>query len=286
MEYFNASDASQWDVIKSLINECDYYVLIIAGRYGSIDETTGISFTQKEYEYAISQGVPVISFVHKCPELLPVKDTEKDAIKIEKLEVFKQMVQKKLFRFWTSSDDLASQVVLSLTSEIKAHPRMGWVKANGISSEDATRDILRLREENESLKERLKTIENSAPVNTDNLAQGNDLVKLRCENLSEHFEVEISWNEIVSILAPYLMVEANERTLLYQLSSYLITDYSAPEYALIIKNDFQIVKVQLFALGLIEESVKKRLVSDTDTYWKLTPYGKNLLMKLKAIRKK
>lgn len=41
MEYFNAADDSQWDVITSLIDECDYYVLIVAGRYGSIDEATG-----------------------------------------------------------------------------------------------------------------------------------------------------------------------------------------------------------------------------------------------------
>jgi hypothetical protein len=62
MEYFNAADDSQWDVITSLIDECDYYVLIVAGRYGSIDEASGISYTQKEYEYAVKKNVPVISF--------------------------------------------------------------------------------------------------------------------------------------------------------------------------------------------------------------------------------
>lgn len=49
MEYFNASDSSQWEVIKSLIRECDYYVLIVAGRYGSIEEESGKSYTQKEF---------------------------------------------------------------------------------------------------------------------------------------------------------------------------------------------------------------------------------------------
>jgi hypothetical protein len=46
MEYFNASDSSQWDVIKSLIEECDYYVLIIAGRYGSVEESSDKSYTK------------------------------------------------------------------------------------------------------------------------------------------------------------------------------------------------------------------------------------------------
>lgn len=71
MEFFNAADDSQWDVITSLIDECDYYVLIVAGRYGSVEESSGISYTQKEYEYAVKKNVPVISFVHKDVNQLP-----------------------------------------------------------------------------------------------------------------------------------------------------------------------------------------------------------------------
>ena len=85
MEYFNASDDSQWEVIKSLIRECDYYVLIVAGRYGSIEEESGKSYTQKEFEYAIEQGVPVISFVHQCPKSLPGTKIEQDPILPEKI---------------------------------------------------------------------------------------------------------------------------------------------------------------------------------------------------------
>ncbi|WP_368165295.1 DUF4062 domain-containing protein, partial [Bacteroides cellulosilyticus] len=110
MEYFNASDSSQWEVIKSLIRECDYYVLIVAGRYGSIEEESGKSYTQKEFEYAIEQGVPVISFVHKAPESLPGIKIEQEQIKRDKLEEFKSCVKKKLCKFWINADELASQV--------------------------------------------------------------------------------------------------------------------------------------------------------------------------------
>ena len=41
MEFFNASDQTQWEMIKTLIDECDYYVLIIAGRYGTVEPTSG-----------------------------------------------------------------------------------------------------------------------------------------------------------------------------------------------------------------------------------------------------
>jgi hypothetical protein len=48
MEGFHAADEKQLSYIKKIIAECDYYVLILAGRYGSVDET-GISYTEREY---------------------------------------------------------------------------------------------------------------------------------------------------------------------------------------------------------------------------------------------
>lgn len=55
MEYFNASDSSQWEVIKSLIRECDYYVLIVAGRYGSIEEESGKAIRKKSLNMQLSK---------------------------------------------------------------------------------------------------------------------------------------------------------------------------------------------------------------------------------------
>ena len=113
MEYFNASDSSQWEVIKSLIRECDYYVLIVAGRYGSIEEESGKSYTQKEFEYAIEQGIPVVSFVHKDPRSLPQRYVEIDAKVNGLFDAFKTDVKKRLCKFWDNADGLAAQVVLS-----------------------------------------------------------------------------------------------------------------------------------------------------------------------------
>ena len=38
MEQFHAAPTSQWNVITKMIDECDFYLLVIGGRYGSIDE--------------------------------------------------------------------------------------------------------------------------------------------------------------------------------------------------------------------------------------------------------
>ena len=52
MELFPAANEDQWSLIKRVIGDCDYYVLIIGGRYGSTD-FEGISYTEKEYRYAL-----------------------------------------------------------------------------------------------------------------------------------------------------------------------------------------------------------------------------------------
>ncbi|MGV2068965.1 DUF4062 domain-containing protein [Agrobacterium sp. 22-226-1] len=55
MELFTASDKSQWEIIKRWIDESDVYMLILGGRYGSVDKETGVSYTEMEYDYAVTQ---------------------------------------------------------------------------------------------------------------------------------------------------------------------------------------------------------------------------------------
>lgn len=225
MEYFNASDSSQWEVIKSLIKECDYYVLIVAGRYGSIEEESGKSYTQKEFEYAVEQGVPVISFVHKHPESLPAAKYEQDPLKREKLEKFKSFVQKRLCKMWDNADGLSSQVVLSLTYLIKTHPRTGWIKADEISSAEANKEILALRKENDELKALLAKSKEDEPEGIEKLQQGEDEIQIRLQDFwsKSYFEtVKTTWNIIISILAPLMIDECAEKN--YVNSYHLIFD--------------------------------------------------------------
>ncbi|WP_436668130.1 DUF4062 domain-containing protein [Latilactobacillus sakei] len=42
MESFVATDDEQFNVIKKVIDLCDYYILILGKRYGSINKQTGI----------------------------------------------------------------------------------------------------------------------------------------------------------------------------------------------------------------------------------------------------
>lgn len=286
MEYFNASDENQWEVIKQLIDECDYYVLIVGGRYGSVEESSGKSYTQKEFEYAVSKGVPVISFLHKDPNSLPKNKTEQNADLEKKLEAFKEEVQKRLCKFWTSPDSLASQVVLSLNGLIKSKPRVGWVKADQLNAE-SSKEILKLREQIEALNITIHELEDKAPEGTGDLQQGDDQVMLLYKSrFYGDKTIEVTWNRIIAALAPHMINESSEHNLKLAVDELVdFVDRSVTDGRMLSDDSFQTIKVQLIALGIVKTSPRKHSATDTNTYLTLTPYGNKVMMRLKAIKK-
>ena len=110
MEAFPAADEEQFDFIKTVINECDYYLLIIAGRYGS-EAPDGKSYTEKEYQYAIEKDIPVLIFIHDDRDSLPVSKTDNDQQKKEKLEKFIEIVStNRVRKSWNTADALKLSV--------------------------------------------------------------------------------------------------------------------------------------------------------------------------------
>lgn len=93
MEMFSAADEEQWEIIKSHIDDTDFYVLIIGNRYGSVIKDgpdAGISYTEKEYNYAVDNGVPVLAFL--IDEEVPVKPSFVEKKYQDELAAFKEKV--------------------------------------------------------------------------------------------------------------------------------------------------------------------------------------------------
>jgi hypothetical protein len=129
MEMFNAADSTQWEIIKRHIDNSDYYVVVLAHRYGSLDPEDGISYTEKEYNYALEKGVPCLGFVIDSnvswpPSLIAKGDD------IVKLDAFKAKIKSRMVSFWTSSDNLALHISASLSEVFNTKPRIGWVRSN------------------------------------------------------------------------------------------------------------------------------------------------------------
>ena len=135
MELFGAADETAWKVIERTIDDSDYYVLILGNRYGS-ETNEGISYTQKEYMYARSRGIPVLAF--QIDEDAPTirSKVETDPKKMEKLQEFKALVNKNhTTTRWKNADELCIKVINSLNKQIASIPRPGWVRGTIAGSE-------------------------------------------------------------------------------------------------------------------------------------------------------
>lgn len=309
MEMFPAADDDQWTLIKRLIDDCDYYILIVGGRYGSTNDK-GISYTQMEYEYAMEKSVPIIAFLPKKPDKITVGKSEKTTELIEKLNLFKNLVQQKMCRFWDSPTDLGSQVSRSLVKLIKDKPRPGWVKATFVPNIEITKELLEQKELNQRLKIEIESLQNKAPDGIDNLSQGNDKIEIsfsvnayssdyKNSPRNKYYSVKYkcSWDDIFSEISPLMIDEVSESAMRNKVNEFLEKkkyedlakqfkkDERVPREFSIDDNDFHTLKIQYRALGLITENIKKRGVHDNNKYWTLTPYGDNIMTKLRAIKK-
>jgi len=169
MELFPAADEEQLQFIKRIIDDCDYYLLIIGGRYGSIT-AQGISYTEQEYEYALERKIKVIAFLHKNPEQISFDKSEKAPELREKLENFRSKVATgRLVKYWQNIEELPGLVALSLTSTIKSFPAIGWIRADKVSNEELLTEINELRKENEQLQKALSEVELKSEVKSNML---------------------------------------------------------------------------------------------------------------------
>lgn len=129
MEMFNPDDSEQWNQIQHGIDESDYYIVIVGQRYGSLT-TGGISYTQKEYEYAVKKRKPILRFVIGDEANLKVSQIEQDSVKAKKLEKFKLQLKKKPVAFWNTPDDFALKLVQGLVFIFQKSPQTGWVRGD------------------------------------------------------------------------------------------------------------------------------------------------------------
>lgn len=306
MELFPAANEDQWSLIKKVIDDCDYYLLISAGRYGSIGPH-GHSYTEMEYRYAIESGKPVIAFLHKDPQLLVAGRCEQTDDGKKKLHTFRSLVQQKMCKFWDGPSDLGSVVSRSLVRLIKTTPAVGWIKADQFSDALAASELLKSRKKIEELEAKLQEARLSAPIGTDGLSQGTDeyWVEYACESTDQQKQswklklgFSVSWDDIFYDVGPIMLNETTDTRLRAALDK-MVKDrsYSTRKKDKelvghgnfrnfeITEHDFQTIKIQLRALGLIAKNERNRSVKDNATYWVLTPYGDRVLTTLRAIPK-
>ncbi|MBX4272126.1 DUF4062 domain-containing protein [Clostridium estertheticum] len=120
MEYFGSKPGSPVEECLKAVSECNIYIGIFAMRYGSIDEKSGKSMTQLEYEEAQRLELPTLIYLideESQPILPKYVDTGEKA---KKLEEFKSELKNKFtVSFFTTQEDLSRRITQDLPSALQ-----------------------------------------------------------------------------------------------------------------------------------------------------------------------
>ena len=164
MEAFPATDDEQFEFIKTVIDSCDYYVLIVAGRYGTL-ASDGLSFTEKEFRYAQSIGVPILFLLRSDREQLPANKVEDTSKGKKKLDEFIEIASKdRIRKEWRTVDGLKLITREALDQAKRTKARHGWVRGDSLPSERLLQELAAVRRENDQLRERIGTDSSSLPM--------------------------------------------------------------------------------------------------------------------------
>ena len=187
MELFTSSNQSQMNTIRKWIDESDVYMLILGGRYGSIEPTSGISYTELEYDYASQQNKALFSIVINEDALeSKVKKLGISAMEQEnpkQLKMFREKVLSNISSFFDDSKDVKLCVHESLSDFVSDSTLKGWVSATEItSSQQLLDELTSLRKDNEKLSEELsnahKRLQDTSESSSQNNESFEDLIQL------------------------------------------------------------------------------------------------------------
>lgn len=287
MELFPSIDEDQLEFIKKVIDDCDYYLIIVAGCYGSLADD-GVSYTEKEYDYAVSKGIKVIALLRNDLDEIPVNKTDADHTKKQKLDLFIDKLKTgRLVKFWKDEKELAGLVALSLNKTIKQYPAAGWIRGNSaITDEKIYMELEILRKENCELKNKANM---SEKTNTSGINYYDDINsiadfdseytfkgKQKLEGTSQYsdWEMKDTQKNLFSAIAPYCLEMLDDNESHKYINLYFTNKQTNKIF--ISKETLHTIKIQFMALGLI---------SHDGISWELSEKGKKEMVKCRVIRK-
>lgn len=284
MENFVATDKEQLNVIKRIIDLCDYYVLIIGGRYGSIDAETGKSYTELEYEYAVEKGIPVLAFAIDDIKKLPDDKKDSDDTSKAKLVLFKEKALKnRLAGIWENKDQLAYKVFASIINATQEFERPGWVRGGDYDEKTLLEKIYVLTEENKNLKEEIEKRKLASNGAVDDIAYKQKIKLQYSEDILIYYsgmkigrkEIELSYEEIFKQISLSFLTDGTQKDFETAVNNIV------PGYHTSTKTILEL-KAQFLILGLISLSKGKRGKDDVEII-SLTQTGLAEMKRLNAV---
>lgn len=258
-----------------------------------------------EYKYALSTGKPIIAFLHKNPDEIISKYVEATADGRRKLQAFRELAKNKMIKYWTNPSELGGVVSRSMINLKKQFPAIGWIKADNEPDSELLKEILNIKKENELLKARLVESKTQAPLGSEKLAQGEDILTfelnvftvnqndISIEN-NEILKGCTTWDALFAHVAPHMIPEITESKFKNQIVNHaknvlnkeieaFARAYQKREIKRFSISDslFQKVKIQMRALGYIKEIPQN---SGCNCNWALTEYGEFIMNQIIAVK--
>jgi hypothetical protein len=164
MELFAAGDQSQLDTIRRWIDESDVFMLIMGGRYGSIDPKISLSYIELEYDYAVSRVMPVFAVVITDTAIdrkvreggLAIVEREHQ----QELQLFRAKVLSRISSFFSDPKDVKLAVHETLSDIANRYTLSGWVPGSELAAlVPLIEEVSRSRSRQQELEEELKALQ-------------------------------------------------------------------------------------------------------------------------------
>jgi hypothetical protein len=199
MELFSAGDRSQLETIRSWINQSDAYMLILGGRYGTIEPDSGISYTELEFNYAVELGKPLFAVVIS-ESGLDAKLKAKGADMIERahgglLRDFRAKVLSNISSFFDEPKDIRLAVFESLPDLGRNKDLIGWVRGDQIiETQPLVDEVKKLSQENTALRAKLAQFEKQVEKKNEGQREFNDALRI-LKSKELNFPAKLAGNE-------------------------------------------------------------------------------------------
>lgn len=293
MELFKAGNKSQWETIQKWINESDVYMLILGGRYGSIEKESGKSYTQLEYEYALKIKIPVFAIVLKN-DYLNRKNESGGYLVFENdnkyaYDKFKEIVMSKMVKEVDDVKDIKLAIYESLAELKDENNFLGWVRGDVLNNTtEAFNRFNEILKENEKLKieiERLIKL-NETNLFDEDLDEGffSEKTSIPISGSKDYSDtayrekIPVDFKEVISLICPGVLVYKKIREAKEYMEDIVKNKYRNTYYTLFIGDDwFETMKVKLLSKDIIE--IKDEMGEEKI---KVSIKGKNYLFSIKG----
>lgn len=302
MHMYPNGNATVWNHIKKIIDDSDFYVVLLGSRYGT-QTPSGVSYTHMEYVYATTRKKPVLALVHGDPASRAREFQEGSKEAQLKFTELRNMLLKGTYAQWHDVLSLDSAVRHHLPRFLKAHQASGWVQASSVTATAALPVISQeWQQRYETLRKEHDELINSSITRAQDLASGNETYELKYSAnvyshghcTVHHFLREVSWNTLFMAVGPYLSTPATEEQMREKIAEALMDNAladarrSKPEAHAVtdIKinaHTFNVIKTQLRSLGLIKPVTG---LQPGKSYWQQTGKGEVMLAALLNVNRR